>query len=115
MRSSLLDDFLLFCSQLKKKSAVVTFGGTTGGKIVCVEVTGRITGITREGLIVKGRGCELWLELEGAEIKHWRPKDASLVTLRPADPKWATRSSWEIRFRRGGTFLVGELAPPPDR
>jgi hypothetical protein len=114
MRSSALNDFLLFCNQLRKKSALVRVEGG-GGKVMLVSVDGRITGAGPAGLTVKGRGCELWLDLDGAAVERWTPKDARVVTLRPADPGWVSRSTWEIRFRRGGMFLIGELPIPSDR
>jgi hypothetical protein len=110
MRSSGVDEFLLFCNQLKKKSSLVSLGGT-GGKLINVTVRGRITAASVLGLIVEGRGCELHLDLEKAAFRHWRPKDGSVVTLRREDPAWAFRPMWEIRFPRGGVFILGEVAP----
>lgn len=110
MRSSSVTDFLLFCNQLRNKSALVRLVGG-GGKVVSVVLDGRILAVRPDVLTVKGRGCEICLDLTKAEFRLDRGGDGKVVTL----PSANRPPFWEIRFPRGGTFLFGEQPLPPTR
>jgi hypothetical protein len=110
---SSVDFFMVFASQLVQRSALIR-ALVASGKVQSIDITGRVVGVGPTFLMVRGRGCEVEVNLAGANrFTFWKPKDFPFVTMRPNDPGWASRPLWEVRWPRGDRLLISEEPPTP--
>jgi len=111
MRSS-PDEFLLFSSQAKASSKLLRVVGHSIAKMSWIVIEGRISTATLDSFRVTGRGCELILDLEGAEFDFASPEEIA-VNRDSAHLPFA--EMWEVRFLDGGKILVAEMREPVDK
>jgi hypothetical protein len=101
------DAFLLFSTQLMHQSSIVRISGHTG-KVEMFEMLGRIVGVRSDALRLRGRGCDLMLDLSGATFECVVPRELPFVSMRTTDKDWIFRPLWEIAWPRGGKVFIGE-------
>jgi|ERR1700690_4326937 len=116
MRSSGVDEFLLFINQSIQASSltrIVFAGGETDGVMV-LTLDGRIESGGPNGFTFRGRGCDATFVISGATFEESRPKDDSVVALRKRDPDWPFRAMWVLSLSNGAVLTVCGLPPVAD-
>ena len=106
MRSS-VEEFLVFCNQLRQRSALISLG-CCAGKVQWLQVVGRIVSVNSERLIVRGRSSEVELSLRRAVFERNTLSESKVVEFTPDDPKRSIRPDWEIRWGKRSFVLFGE-------
>jgi hypothetical protein len=116
MRSSGVDEFLLFINQSIQKSSLtrVVFAGDGTDGVMSLILDGRIESGGSNGFTLRGRGCDVTFVISGAEFERSRPKDDSVVTLRKRDPDWPFRPLWVLSLPKGAVLTVCGLPSVAD-
>jgi hypothetical protein len=106
------DAFLLFIGQLKSQSSFVQLVGTTK-RCPLVYVSGRVAAVGSNTFSVRGRGCEIQIDISGAAtFEVFRAADMPVVPIRFGNGS-PLRPEWSIGWRNGDVILFGERTLPP--
>lgn len=102
MRSS-VEEFLLFCNQIRQRSAIVQVGCCLG-RVQSLQIEGRIFAADVEVLGIRGRGCEVEFSLRGAVFERTTLSSLPVVRLSLE----AACPTWEIRWGKRTFALLWE-------
>lgn len=105
------DAFLLLLSQLKTQSSFVQVVASVKRLPVCT-VSGRISEVSANRFTIRGRGCEVEVDISGvATFEVFRAADMPVVPIRFRDGS-PLRPEWRIGWRNGDVIMFGEETPP---